>query len=141
MDYFKARFNHGDSAPSTGLMFSMCKSIPVFIQPLGLFLLGSDTVGGMIGPFFAGPLTDRLGRKLGMVIGSIVICLGSAIIASAPSQPQFVGGRFILGFGVSILTVRGGISYNVPNGTDPLPYSAQLPRTVSKFALPNGVVA
>lgn len=63
-----------------------------------------DTVGGMVGPFFGGPLTDRFGRRKGMVIGSLIICLGSAVIASAPSQPQFVGGRFILGFGVSILT-------------------------------------
>lgn len=59
----------------------------------------------MVGPFFGGPITDYLGRRRGMVIGSAVICLGSAIIASAPHQPQFVAGRFILGFGVSILTV------------------------------------
>lgn len=39
-----------------------------------------------------------------MIIGSLIICLGSAIIASAKHQPQFVGGRFVLGFGVSILT-------------------------------------
>ena len=58
----------------------------------------------MVGPFFGGPITDHLGRRRGMVIGALVICLGSAIIASAKHQPQFVGGRFILGFGVSILT-------------------------------------
>ena len=40
-----------------------------------------------------------------MVIGALIICLGSAVIASAPSKHQFIGGRFILGFGVSILTV------------------------------------
>lgn len=28
-----------------------------------------DTVGGIIGPWFAGPLTDRLGRRGGMFIG------------------------------------------------------------------------
>ena len=39
-----------------------------------------------------------------MVVGSLIIILGSAVIASAKERPQFVGGRFILGFGVSILT-------------------------------------
>jgi len=86
MEYFKRRFNGGNEATGTGLIFSMY------------------TIGGMIGPLFAGPLTDRLGRRIAMAIGGAVICLGSAVIASAPSQHQFVGGRFILGFGVSILT-------------------------------------
>ncbi|KAF8323123.1 general substrate transporter [Clavulina sp. PMI_390] len=83
---FQNRFNGGKSAASTGLIFAMY------------------TVGGMVGPFFGGPITDRFGRRKGMVIGALIICLGSAVIASAKHQHQFVGGRFILGFGVSILT-------------------------------------
>lgn len=39
-----------------------------------------------------------------MVCGSLIICLGSAVIASSAHKNQFIGGRFILGFGVSILT-------------------------------------
>ncbi len=65
----------------------------------------ADTVGGMVGPLFGGPVADRFGRRGGMFVGSLLIILGSAVIASAPSQRQFVGGRFILGFGVSFLTV------------------------------------
>ncbi|KIJ56848.1 hypothetical protein M422DRAFT_40425 [Sphaerobolus stellatus SS14] len=87
MPFYQARFNPGGLDSSTSLIFSIY------------------TIGGLIGPFFAGPLTDsRLGRRGSMQIGGLIICLGAAIIASSQHKPQFVGGRFILGFGVSILT-------------------------------------
>jgi len=87
MPFYQRRFNAGESAETTSIVFSMY------------------TIGGIIGPLFAGPLTDsRTGRRGAMQIGALLICLGSAIIASAKGKPQFIGGRFILGFGVSFLT-------------------------------------
>jgi sugar porter (SP) family MFS transporter len=62
------------------------------------------TIGGIAGPWFAGPITDKLGRRGGMFVGGLIICLGSAVIASSMHAHQFIAGRFILGFGVSILT-------------------------------------
>jgi len=38
-----------------------------------------------------------------MAVAALIICLGSAVIASAKQQPQFLGGRFVLGFGVSVM--------------------------------------
>ncbi|KAF8588210.1 general substrate transporter [Ramaria rubella] len=88
MPFYQSRFNAGTLGSTTGLIFSMY------------------TIGGLVGPFFAGPLTDSklLGRRGAMQVGAVIICIGSAVIASSKEKPQFIGGRFILGFGVSILT-------------------------------------
>lgn len=87
MDYYKNRFVNGNGlGEGTSIIFSIY------------------TVGGIIGPWFAGPITDKFGRRGGMFAGGLVICLGSAVIASANHANQFIAGRFILGFGVSIMT-------------------------------------
>lgn len=64
----------------------------------------ADTIGGLTSPWIAGPITDKLGRRAGMFIGAWIICIGSAVIASSNKKGQFIAGRFLLGFGVSILT-------------------------------------
>lgn len=35
-----------------------------------------DTIGGITSPWIAGPLTDKFGRRAGMFIGAIIICIG-----------------------------------------------------------------
>jgi MFS family permease len=40
-----------------------------------------------------------------MFAGGVVIVVGMAIVASARSINQLVGGRFVLGWGISIMTV------------------------------------
>lgn len=59
----------------------------------------------MVGAPFAAVLSDRYGRKKGMFTGSIVIIVGMIIISTASALPQFIVGRFILGFGIVIMTV------------------------------------
>ncbi|WVF68283.1 hypothetical protein IAT40_003048 [Kwoniella sp. CBS 6097] len=63
------------------------------------------TIGAMAGAPFAAVLSDRLGRRKAMFSGSIVIILGMIIAATSKSIPQFVAGRFVLGLGISIMTV------------------------------------
>ncbi|KZS98016.1 general substrate transporter [Sistotremastrum niveocremeum HHB9708] len=86
MPFYQDRINHGTVGEGTGIIFSIY------------------TIGGLVGPWFAGPLTDRLGRRGGMFCGGLIICIGSAVIASSMHRAQFIAGRFILGFGVSIMT-------------------------------------
>lgn len=59
------------------------------------------TIGNIVGSFFCGPFTDWWGRRWGMFIGAAIIIAGTAIQAPATSRGMFIGGRFILGFGVA----------------------------------------
>ncbi|TDL21325.1 general substrate transporter [Rickenella mellea] len=86
MPYYQSKFNAGEVGSTTGIIFSVY------------------TIGGLVGPWVAGPITDRFGRRGGMFVGSLIIIIGSAVIASSNTKNQFIAGRFLLGFGVAILT-------------------------------------
>lgn len=49
-----------------------------------------------------GPISDGLGRRWSMFIGSLIIIAGTAVQCSANAMPQFIGGRFLLGLGGTI---------------------------------------
>ncbi|KAL4974701.1 hypothetical protein BDW66DRAFT_152594 [Aspergillus desertorum] len=69
-------------------------------------------IGGVSALPFVGPAIDTWGRRFGMFLGSFMIVLGAVVsgttIANA-SVCQFMGGRFLLGFGVSIAAAAGPI--------------------------------
>ncbi|KAK7432988.1 hypothetical protein QQZ08_000459 [Neonectria magnoliae] len=58
-----------------------------------------------VGSIAAAPIvpfvTDRLGRRAGMFVGAAIIIIGTCVQATSHALPQFMGGRFLLGFGVS----------------------------------------
>lgn len=60
--------------------------------------------GAMIGALFAGPIADRYGRRIGMFAGGACIVAGAIVVTTANHIKQLIGGRFILGFGVAIMT-------------------------------------
>ncbi len=64
------------------------------------------SVGNLVGAFFAGPACDRFGRRFGMFIGSCFIVIGTIIEATSPQGGigQFMGGRFLIGFGLTLAT-------------------------------------
>lgn len=59
----------------------------------------------MVGAPFAAVISDRYGRRKGMFAGAVVIILGMIIVSTASTVAQFVVGRFVLGFGIAIMTV------------------------------------
>jgi MFS family permease len=61
--------------------------------------------GSMVGAPFAAVISDRYGRRKGMFAGAVVIIIGMVIVSSASTIAQFVVGRFVLGFGIAIMTV------------------------------------
>ncbi|KAH9883970.1 putative hexose transport-related protein [Xylariomycetidae sp. FL2044] len=86
MDQYQNYFHHTELGSATGIIFMIY------------------TVGNMIGSLFTGPICDNFGRRAGMATGSVLIMAGSAILTAARDDSYLLGGRFLLGFGVSIGT-------------------------------------
>ncbi|GAB7353158.1 hypothetical protein MBLNU459_g3691t1 [Dothideomycetes sp. NU459] len=71
-------------------------------------------IGSVAGIPFIGPAIDRLGRRGGMFLGAMFIIVGTITQGSTShlsnykaATHQFMGGRFLLGFGVSIVASAG----------------------------------
>jgi sugar porter (SP) family MFS transporter len=63
---------------------------------------------GQIAAFpFCGFLADGYGRRICIFVGCALVLVGTAVQASAHSMGQFIGGRFLLGFGASIASAAG----------------------------------
>ncbi|KAH7405840.1 general substrate transporter [Phaeosphaeria sp. MPI-PUGE-AT-0046c] len=85
--YFKFDINVG--TPTTGIVYAIY------------------TIGNLVGSFVAGPATDFRGRKWGMFIGCCIIMIGTCVQATCTNLGGFMGGRFVLGFGVAITSTAG----------------------------------
>jgi len=64
-------------------------------------------IGGIVATPFVGPMVDMWGRRWGMVIGAVLIVLGSLVQGASGGRAQFIAARFILGFGVNISASAG----------------------------------
>ncbi|KAJ9136571.1 General substrate transporter [Pleurostoma richardsiae] len=64
-------------------------------------------IGGVVALPFVGPAIDTWGRRIGMLIGALLIIVGTIIQGTSHASGQFMGGRFLLGFGVSIAAAAG----------------------------------
>jgi MFS family permease len=63
---------------------------------------------GQIAAFpFCGFFADGYGRRVCIFVGCLLVLVGTAIQTSAHSMGQFIGGRFVLGFGASIASAAG----------------------------------
>ncbi|KAI4520376.1 general substrate transporter [Schizophyllum commune] len=67
-------------------------------------IFGIYYIGQIAGMAVAGPIADRLGRRGGMFFGAIIIAIGAIVVTVAKDTDYLLGGRFVLGFGVSITT-------------------------------------
>ncbi|KAI9761954.1 MAG: hypothetical protein M4579_000737 [Chaenotheca gracillima] len=82
---FKAQFN--PTASETGAVVSLF------------------TGGAFFGAAIGGPAGDRLGRRLTILFGALIFCLGGAIQTAAQSLGYLYGGRFVAGLGVGVLVM------------------------------------
>jgi sugar porter (SP) family MFS transporter len=66
-------------------------------------VVGAVLVGAMFGPFIAGFLTDRLGRKKINIFASIIFLVGSILTAIAPTVLTLIIGRLFLGVAIGLV--------------------------------------
>ncbi|GFZ51177.1 hypothetical protein JCM24511_08935 [Saitozyma sp. JCM 24511] len=87
MPHYQSTFNSGTTGPKVSVIFSFY------------------TVGAICGAPAAAWVADRFGRRVGMFLGGLIILAGMAIAASAKTIAQFTVGRFVLGLGISLMTI------------------------------------
>ncbi|KAK9489360.1 major facilitator superfamily domain, general substrate transporter [Lipomyces doorenjongii] len=93
-----------------GSLFTSLQSMTQFRDHFGVNIVGAKiglitgmyTIGGVVALLFVGPACDTWGRRAGMFIGCFVVVVGTVVSATSQNLNQFLGGRFLLGFGVSI---------------------------------------
>ncbi|ATZ50894.1 hypothetical protein BCIN_06g03640 [Botrytis cinerea B05.10] len=108
--YLVSTMNGFDSS----LMGSINAMIP-YQESFGLSGAGSSTGVifiiynmGQIAAFpFCGLLADGYGRRMCIFIGCLIVLIGTAIQAAAHARGQFIGGRFVLGFGAALASAAG----------------------------------
>ncbi|KAJ3408923.1 hypothetical protein HDV05_004680, partial [Chytridiales sp. JEL 0842] len=64
-------------------------------------------IGSVLGCFFVGYICDTLGRKGGMIVGSLIIIAGTILELATNNATVFMAGRFLVGFGVVFVTTAG----------------------------------
>ncbi|OAL51975.1 lactose permease [Pyrenochaeta sp. DS3sAY3a] len=73
---------------------------------LGLFN-GAYPIGGLLAVPFISTISDRFGRRAGIVTGALVCCLGAALQGGAQNLPMFVVSRGIIGAGSVLINASG----------------------------------
>ncbi|KAK9319315.1 general substrate transporter [Lipomyces orientalis] len=98
-----------------GSLFNALQSMSQFRDYFGVDIVGAKlglisgmyTIGGVVALLFVGPACDTWGRRSGMFIGCLFVAIGTVVSATSKNLGQFMGGRFLLGFGVSIAASAG----------------------------------
>lgn len=67
------------------------------------------SVGQILGCLFSAPAADILGRRFGMCCGSTVIVVGTIIQETTSTIGGFMGGRLLVGLGVTIVTTAAPV--------------------------------
>ncbi|KAF6814727.1 MFS lactose [Colletotrichum sojae] len=87
MDQFHEFYDVGRTGPTIGLVMAIY------------------TAGQVCGSLFSVGLLDGFGRKAGMAVSSGFIVVGSIVQATSQTLAAFIGGRFLVGFGVPMCTI------------------------------------
>ena len=80
------------------------------------FVTTAVVVGQLFGAFFAGSITNRIGRKNAMILVALGYAAFTGLQGVAPNEWFLTGVRFLLGFiiGVSIVTAPAYIAESAP---------------------------
>lgn len=73
---------------------------------LGIFN-GAYPIGGITAVPFVSYISDRFGRRLGILLGAVVCCIGAIFQSAAQDVPMFVVGRGFIGAGSVLIQASG----------------------------------
>ncbi|KAL2221957.1 general substrate transporter [Thermoascus aurantiacus ATCC 26904] len=62
--------------------------------------------GSWLGALVSGFLSDLIGRKHSIMVGSVIWCIGSIIVCASQNVPMLIVGRIINGFSVGICSAQ-----------------------------------
>lgn len=68
-------------------------------------VVGAGTFGAIFGGFFAGLLSDRFGRKMLVIVSSIIFLAGALLLGLANSYGLLLFGRIVVGLGVGVASM------------------------------------
>ncbi|RFU27496.1 hypothetical protein B7463_g8846, partial [Scytalidium lignicola] len=66
-------------------------------------------LGAIASTFFSSIISDRVGRRWGIFVGSIIMMIGVVLQTVSTSIGLFIGGRIVVGFGISIALAAGPV--------------------------------
>ncbi|KAH8901601.1 lactose permease [Thozetella sp. PMI_491] len=101
-------------------------ALPSFQTQFGASIVGVQTglissmyaIGGVCAVPFSGPFADSRGRRAGIIIGALVITLGTILQGRSEELSQYLAGRFFIGYGAGIAS--GGASSYVAEIAHPV---------------------
>jgi sugar porter (SP) family MFS transporter len=96
MKYWKDTFSTGYKNPDTGELDVDASQTSTIVSIL--------SAGTFFGALTAAPVADMVGRRLGLVVCTLVFCLGVILQTVATEIPMFVAGRFFAGYGVGMIS-------------------------------------
>jgi len=86
----------GEVNPETGL--------PVLTASQSSEIVSLLSAGTFFGALTAAPTCDFFGRKLGLMVSTVVFTIGVILQTASTAIPLFVAGRFIAGYGVGMIS-------------------------------------
>jgi SP family galactose:H+ symporter-like MFS transporter len=88
----------------SGALLFIKNTIPMTEVQMGL-VVGAVLGGGLIGTLIAGPIGDRYGRRLLIIVASVIFVIGVSLVLLAHSFLMILYARLLLGIGVGIVSV------------------------------------
>lgn len=96
MKYWRQLFSTGYVNPSD--------NFPDVTSSQSSMIVSLLSAGTFFGALTSAPIADYFGRRIAMIIDSVVFCFGVILQTAATSIPLFVAGRFFAGYGVGLLS-------------------------------------
>lgn len=85
-------------------------ALPSFQTQFGAAIIGVKaglisamfSIGSVCALPFIGPIADTWGRRVGIILGCLSIIMGTIIQGTSHALPQYLAGRFFIGFGSGV---------------------------------------